>query len=233
MAAHRLPALTGVMFVVLTAGGLLLGDPYDPSTDPHPGRSAAALAAALVNNRAQARLGAYLTLGGVFFLFWFVAYLHGVLREAERESGWLAAVALGGGLVTAAVLLFGASMGFAASELADYGSDAQVAKMFFIWGWNAANIAAPPLIALIAATTVVAVRHRRFPRWFRLFGVGWTVLLLAFLVANMAGMGAGLSLLWVLIASFVLLFDATSPQVAPPEGRVGGRPEPRESERSR
>ena len=190
---------------------MLLGDPYDASTNPHPGRPAAALAAALVANRGQARVGAYLTLLGVFFLLWFIAYLYGLLRQADNEAGWVASVALGGGLVAAAVLLLGASMGFATSELADYGADTQVAKTFFVWGWNAANIAAPPMIALVAATTLVSVRHHRFPRWFRVFSMVWTAVLISLLIGNVAGMGAALSLIWVLATSFVLLFDTTPP----------------------
>ena len=221
---HRLPALTGAAFVLLAAAGMLLGDPWDPATDPNPGRPASALAAALVANREQARLGASLMLAGVFFLFWFVAYLYHLLREAEGDGGWVAGVALGGGLVTAAVLLIGASMGFAASELANFAADPQVAKTFFVWGWNSANIAAPPLIALVAATTLVAVRHRRFPRWFRVFGVVWTALLVGFLVANMAGMGAGLAMLWVLVASFVLLFDAAPAVETAPAHQTVERP---------
>ncbi len=108
------------------------------------------------------------------------------------------------------MLLIGASMGLAASELVNFADDPQVAKTYFVWGWNAANMAAPPLIAPVAATTLVAVRHRRFPRWFRVFGAVWTVLLLVLLVANMAGMGAGPAMLWVLVASLVLLFDPAS-----------------------
>lgn len=221
--AGRLPALSGVAFVVLTAAGMLLGDPWDPATDPNPGRPADALAAALEANRGQARLGAYLTLAGVFFLFWFVAYLYRLLREVESDGGWFAGVALGGGLVTAAVLLMGASMGFAASELANFADDPQVAKTFFVWGWNASNIAGPPLIALVTATTLVAVRHRRFPRWFRVFGVVWTLLLVALLVGNMAGLGAGLAMLWVLAGSLVLLFDPTAAVVAAPVQPEAGK----------
>ena len=201
----RLAAVAGVMFVVLAGAGAALGDPYDPATDPDPTQPADALAAALVRNRDQARLGAYLVLIGVFFLFWFTAYLHGRLREAEGKQGWLASVTLGGGLVAAAVFLLGASMGFASSELSSYGADAQVAKTFFVWGWNAANIAAPPMIALVAATTVLALRLGLFPRWFRWFGVAWTALLAVALLANMAGLGTMLSLVWVLAASLVLL----------------------------
>lgn len=201
----RLAALAGVIFVTLAGAGAALGDPYAPATDPNPTQPADALAAALVRNRDQARLGAYLVLIGVFFLFWFIAYLHGRLREAEGEHGWFASVALGGGLVAAAVFLLGASMGFASSELPSYGADTQVAKTFFVWGWNLANIAAPPMIALVAATTVLALRLGLFPRWFRGFGVVWTVLLAVALLANMAGLGTMLSLVWVLAASLVLL----------------------------
>ncbi len=85
---ERLAALAGVLFVALAGAGAALGDPYDAATDPNPTQPAAALAAALVRNRDRARLGAYLVLIGVFFLFWFVVYLHGRLREAEGEQGW-------------------------------------------------------------------------------------------------------------------------------------------------
>lgn len=212
----RLAALAGVIFVASAGAGAALGDPYDPTTEPNPTQPADALAAALVRNRDQARLGAYLVLIGVFFFFWFIAYLHGRLREAEGEQGWLASVTLGGGLVAAAVFLLGASMGFASSELSSYGADAQVAKTFFVWGWNAANIAAPPMIALVAATTVLALRLGLFPRWFRWFGVAWTALLAMALLANMAGLGSMLSLVWVLAASLVLLIR---PQALAPRAR--------------
>ena len=209
----RLAAVAGIMCVALLGAGSALGDPYDPATEPNPEQPAAALADALVQNRGDARLGAYLMLLGVFFLLWFVAYLHGRLREAEGEGGWIASVALGGGLVAAAVILLGASIGFASSELASYGADTQVAKTFFVWGWDAANIAAPPLIALVASTTIVAIRFGLFASWFRWFGAIWTALLLMLLVSNTAGLGAMLALVWIFVASLVLLLD--SPRTAP------------------
>lgn len=206
----RLGAVAGIICVALIGTGSALGDPYDPATDPNPERPAAALADALAQNRADARLGSYLILVGVFFLLWFVAYLHGRLRAAEGEGGWMATVALGGGLVAAAVFLLGASIGFASSELSSYGADTQVAKTFFVWGWNAADIAAPPLIALVAATTVVALRFGVFASWFRWFGVVWTALLLMLLLTNTAGLGAVLSLVWIFAASLLLLLQTRS-----------------------
>lgn len=125
----------------------------------------------------------------------------------------MAAVALGGGLVAAAVVLLGASIDFASSEPSSYAADAQVAKTFFVWSWNFANIAAPPLIALVASTTIVALRFGLFASWFRWFGAIWTALLLMLLLFHTAGLAAMLSLVWIFVASLVLLVH--SPRMAP------------------
>lgn len=60
----RLSALSGLIAGGLIVASVTLTDPYDAATDPHPGQSSALLARALVNNRENARLGAYLGLLG-------------------------------------------------------------------------------------------------------------------------------------------------------------------------
>lgn len=61
--------------------------------------------------------------------------------------------------------------------------------------------------------------YRYTGRWFRMFGVVWTALLVVLLATNTVGLG-GLALLWVLVASIVLLVDTTPRGVAavPPSG---------------
>lgn len=52
----------------------------------------------------------------------------------------------------------------------------------------------------------------------------WTAVLILLLIGNMAGMGAALTLIWVLVTSFVLLFDATPPVEAAAVHEPGERP---------
>lgn len=200
----RLGALSGILSVGLIAGYAILTDPYDPATNPNPTQPSALLAEVLVNNREQARLGAYLGLAGVFLLFWFLGYLRRHLQRAEGEAGWLASVAYGGGLVGAGMVLVAVSFSLATSELSNYGDDTQVAKVFFVYGWNAASVLAPPFGALVAATTAAGLRYRALPRWF-----GWVSLLITILTlamsVTMPGIGGLISLVWIGLTSIVLL----------------------------
>ena len=199
----RFGALSGVGAVGLIAAHSILTDPYDPATDPNPTQPAAALAQALIRNRDDARLGAYLGLAGVFFLLWFVGYVRHYLRRAEGEEGWLASVVHGGGLLLAALVLVSVGFAFAASELTGFGDDAQVAKVFFLYGWGFAGLYMPPLGAMVAATLAVGLRHAALPRWFTCFSV-LVAALLALLAVSAVGLGSLVGLLWLGALSLLL-----------------------------
>ncbi len=201
---HRLGALSGILSVGLIVGYAVLTDPYDPATNPNPTQPSALLAEVLVNNREQARLGAYLGLAGVFLLFWFLGYLRRQLQRAEGEAGWLASVAYGGGLVGAGMVLVGVSFSLAESEIPYYGDDTQVAKTYFVYGWNAASVLAPPFGALVAATTAAGLRYGALPRLFSWVGLLITALIIAMSVTA-PGMGGLISLVWIGLTSIVLL----------------------------
>ena len=199
----RLGALSGAAAVALTIAFAMLTDPYDEATDPNPTRPAAALAGAYVNNRDDARTGSYLGLAGAFLLLWFLGYLRRQLRRAEGEDDWLASVAYGGGLVAVGLLLVGVSFSFAESELASYGGDTQVAKTFFVYGWNFASVLAPPLGALAAGTTVVGFRFAALPRW-----LNWVSAVIVAAMLGMAPSGPGLAAMvglgWIALVSLAL-----------------------------
>ena len=199
----RLGALSGVGAVGLIAAHMILADPYDPATNPNPTEPSAALARALVENREEARLGAHLGLAGAFLLLWFVGYLRQHLRHAEGEDGWLASVAYGGGMVATVLVLVSVGFDLAASELASYGDDPQVAKTYFIYGWGAAALLAPPFGAMVTATTVAGLRHAALPRWFAWFSL-LVAALIAALSASAVGLGALVGLLWLGLLSLVL-----------------------------
>ena len=164
------------------------------------------------------RLGIYLALLGVFFLFWFLGYLRRHLQQAEGEGGWLTQVAYGGGLVFAGLLLVGLSYAVAATVLSDYGDDPQVARALAVLGWEHLAVVAPPLAALVGGTAVVSLQFGASPRWLGWLGVVITLALLtpAYFFAFLA------ALIWLVALGAVLLLRAgrvPRPGAAPASAR--------------
>ena len=93
---------------------------------------------------------------------------------------------------------------FAASELSSFGSDTQVAKTLFIWGWNSAVLFAPPFGAMVAATTLATLGFRVLPRWFGWFSLFVLIGLVVLALLGIPGLGAGVGLIWLLVASAAL-----------------------------
>ncbi len=89
------------------------------------------------------------------------------------------------------------------------GGDAAAAKAFQLYGHNFAKVLGPPLGALVGASSVVGFRYRALPVW--LNGLG--VLILASMVVLSPGLGAGASMVWLVLASLVL-FARSAPPVA-------------------
>lgn len=196
----RIAGISGVAAVVLNAAGALLGDPHRSGLSPDPTDSSNVVVGALLRIRQDARLGAVLSLLGSFLLIWFVAYLYRHLRRYEGADEWMASAAYGGGLVTVALLLVSTSITFAATELTNYGDDPVIARVFLTHGWNYFYVVSPAVMALVAASSVSALRFRSLPTWLSVLGL---VMLLGPFLAG-AGLGAMLGLLWILLASTVL-----------------------------
>lgn len=207
----RVAAISGVAGVVLNAVGAMLGDPYRSGLNPDPTDSSSVVAGALLQVRDDARLGAVFSLLGSFFLIWFVAYLHRHLRRYEGADEWMASAAYGGGLITVALLLVSTSITFAATEITNYGNEPVIARVFLTHGWNYFYVVSPAAMALVAASSVSALRFRSLPRWLSVLGL---IMLVAPFLAG-AGLGAMLGLLWMLLASAVLTVGY-APQDQPP-----------------
>jgi hypothetical protein len=131
--------------------------------------------------------------------------LHGALREASSPNSWFPTMALVGGVLLSGVLLTEVGFSFASSELATYGEDMQVTKLFILWPWNSANLLAPPFVALLASSTLVTFATNAFPMWFRWGGaVLLTVMLLIGGVMRAPGLATAPGMLWIVLASVVL-----------------------------
>lgn len=196
----RLGAFTGVIAVLLSGTGASLGDPYRSGLDPDPTDSSESIATALSEVRDDARLGVLFGILGAFFLIWFFAYLRSYLQSYEGRDGWISSVAFGGGLVATSLLLVSDSVVLAATETAAYAQDPVIAKVFLTHGWNYFYVVSPPLMAVVAAASLIGVRFGALPRWLAISG--FVFLVLPFLAG--AGLGALLGLLWILVASVVL-----------------------------
>jgi hypothetical protein len=165
--------------------------------------SSSRIAETLIDNQSTILAGTYLMLLGVFFLIIFLGYLRAFLLAATDEKSWLVSVAFGGGLVACAMLLLAAHFSQAFTVLESYGGETQVAKALYLLEWNwYLLVEAPPLAALVGATTAIGFRTRALPWWLN----GWgTLLTLALLSPILPGSGVMLTFLWVVTLSVVLL----------------------------
>src|SRR5688500_1691947 len=100
----RIAALSGIVAVGLVVAYLAVA-----AQDLYPEDPSSVIATALADNRDSLKTAGYLGLAAAFALLWFIGYLHGHLRRAEGGGGWLASVALAGGVTAVALLLVAVS----------------------------------------------------------------------------------------------------------------------------
>ncbi|HSH58224.1 MAG TPA: hypothetical protein VK988_01025 [Acidimicrobiales bacterium] len=159
----------------------------------------------LVDTRRGIRLGAYLALLGSFFLIVFSGYLRRQLRSAEGEGGWLASVAYGGGLAAAGVALLRASFDLAAAVSADHGGNPDVASLYYTLRFEFYFLFAAPMAAVVASTSLIALRFGVLPRWLGWLGIPITLFALAPLLP---GAAAFATFFWTTATSLVLVVQA-------------------------
>jgi len=136
----------------------------------------------------------------------FIAYLCGVLREAERADGWLVSTAFAAG-ITGIVLKLGSGAPELAVHQAHLTAGSQLHTAISAIADGATVLSLYPLAVFCAATAIVAFRTRALPRWL----AGGAAVTAAALAVNGAFLGTGsvpallLFLLWTMLASVHLL----------------------------
>ena len=211
-AAVRLGGLSGILFVVLFVPSYLSApdspiatsgpqDVIDYFTDRQDG--------ILIIN------GLLLVFGAFFFL-WFLGTLHGVLQDAEGEGHGFSSVSLAGGLIFIALVLTGAAVEIVyPATLARFENFQQDAQLGFLslalsgWMYRFAFVG---MAALIAATSVIALRTSVLPGW-----VAWAgfVAALVALLRFLGPLGGWLALLWVIAVSVLMLTGGVGSTGAP------------------
>lgn len=192
-------ALAGAVSIVLTVVGVGLTDHGGKGLSPD--MPATEILAGFASMAGDARTGAAIIGLAIVFQLIFL----GVLWERMQEGApWLAAVALGGGLVGAALLAFHAVVAIAGAVAADTGA-ADAARMLLAVEWEYARVVVPGNVAVVGAAAVAGFRHGAFPRWFnRVSSVFAVLLVLALLPVGPAGLIGAAGGLWVIIASVVM-----------------------------
>jgi hypothetical protein len=205
----RVAALAGVVTLPLALIAVTISDPT-ARADVNPGSSDAELLDVLVNTRTeQVWASTFFALAAVGL--WF--FLGPLWMRIRRGSEWLALVAVVGGVVVGAVLLFSAGVSLVAWVAADY-EDAGAARFLMVAGWETARVAVAPALVMVGATTLAGVRYGVFGSGINVFGGVFTFLLLLGLIpASPAGlMGLAVNV-WVLVVALRLAFG--NPHVDP------------------
>ncbi|MDA0798998.1 MAG: hypothetical protein O2884_10060 [Chloroflexi bacterium] len=204
----RIGAVSGILFAVLVVISLQVSLGTGETTAP---TDVAGIVAIDYNQRSEdLRFGAFLMAASVFFLLWFLPFLRHRLERAQggqgQGHGWMPSVAYGAGITAGAMLLIVATLGFAGSHVASFEGDWQVAKTLLVLRWDHLFVLAPPMAALVAATSVVSIRSGALPA-----RLGWISLLLVFAPMFVAPeLMTMLFLLWVIVVSVVLLYQTFS-----------------------
>lgn len=209
---ERLAAATGIAFVVVTAISLVIAP-----TPPDPGAAPDTVASYYTDNGDKLRLQSYvLGIGGVFFL-WFLGTLRAFLRGAEGENGRLSATAFGAGIATFAAIGTGAGItATLAHRVAEQADPGVTSAMHDLAAMSFAG-ASFSTAAFFTAVALVSGRTKALPAWLGWFA--WLLLPLSLIGAAAVFLdsgpfapggvfgyvGFGLTLLWFLGASVVLM----------------------------
>lgn len=197
----RVAALSGAGSFVLAVIGTAYTDKGARGLSP--GLPTETLAAGFARYSQESMTGGAL-LGAAGLLS--LVFLGPLWSRLERGSGWLAIIAVGGGVVGAALLLLTAALAIAEGTAGVY-ANGEAARTLLVLGWDSARVAAPPYLAMTLAAAVSGIRYHVFPTWLNAVSVIFTAVLGgALLPIGPAGLMGGLGGLWVVVVSLLLAF---------------------------
>ena len=206
---ERHAPLTGVVAVVLWVIGAILlqsGGRADQEA------AASEHLTFYAENEGKILTGAFLFGLGTLFFIWFLGSLRDRLYRGEGSTGRVSAIAWGGGLVTAALLLANLAPDIAAALTDDEvlaPAAAQALNVLTVGFFAAAELAAA---VLTAAAALAIWRTGVLPRWLALASAALALWLLIVPIGWL-GLIFGFPL-WVLITSVLLYMSTRDPNRA-------------------
>ena len=196
--AGRLAPAAGIVYALLA----FLGSSFLPIGKAEPDDGAAAIARRFTEDRGRVSAGVLLILLSLFFLMVFVAWLHRWLREVEGRHGWLATLALIGGVLMVATMGVVVLLSIAGTVLEDYGPDPVIARTLLILQWQAVAVTFVPTAAFIGAISLVGKAADVLPKWLTYSGVAIAI---GLLLPPIAFLPYLMSTLWTgMLAVFLL-----------------------------
>ena len=168
---QRIEPLAGVVFVVLAVIALFTAGGEDFLADP------SQLADYYLDDSGRIIAGEIIGGFAIFAFFWFVGAVRNRLRVSETPEGGLPALAFGGGIAAATLVLVANAATMAGAFRADEDGSIDPAAAAALNDLSSVivGIAAPVALAVfVASTGIVSIATGVLPRW-----LGWLSLLLA------------------------------------------------------
>jgi hypothetical protein len=210
---QRVEPLAGIVFVVLAVISLATASGEEFLAEPEE------VADYFVDHSGRIMVAEILGGFAIFAFFWFVGAVRNRLRVPQTPEGGLPALAFGGGIAAATLVLVANAVTMAGAFRADEDGriDPGVAAALNDISSLIVGIAAPVALAVfVAATGIVSITTRVLPKW-----LGWASLLIAlgFLIPYISFIFWLPFGVWVLVVS-VLLYRQ------PGEESLASRPVP-------
>jgi hypothetical protein len=227
---ERFGAASGTAFVLLFVAGLFFGSPPDFGAPPEE------VSRYYVEDQEAIQTTVVLFTAGLVFFLWFLGSLRGALQAAEGGAGKLSAVVFGSGLITVAsfivTLTFVAGAAFRPEQTSPELTRTLDDLSFLAFGPGACAV-----VAFFAAAAAVTLQTGALPAW-----LGWLAVVSA--VSNALTVGGVFTdsgpfsgdgifsyvgffglLIWVLMASIILLRRAGAESVAKATATSSRRPD--------
>ena len=219
---ERWAPIAGVLAVVCFAVALIVygGSPDSGATDQ---KITSYFADS--SHQKQVIVGFFFLFAALLLLLVFLTGLRGRLVAAEGEGGRLSALAFGGGVASAVLLMAanatGAAPAIAVNDTGRFALDPNTYRLFNDLSYLLIISGVMTAIALVATTSYLALRTGAvFPRWFAWVGyyVALTFVVAVFFIPLL------ILWLWILIASLLMLLwrpsGAGATDAAPSPGTV-------------
>jgi hypothetical protein len=209
---ERWAPLSGIIFVILmVVGTMFVADVPDPDAP----QQQLATYLADSDNHMRNIMGAYIWVVGALAFLWFVTRLRTVLRGAEGGTATLSNLVFGAGVAFAAVWMVSAAafaaVAYAVELRGATVSDPDFVKVLPQMAWMILLLGAGFAgLLLVLTTSILSLRTGVLPRWLAWLGIVVAIALLF----DVIYISIGPFLLWVLLASIVLLLRREEPATA-------------------
>lgn len=162
---EQIGASTGVVVFALAVATIFIA-PVPPTS----GAEAQEILQYYADNRTDVLTQIFLQAVSIVFLLWFGGSVRSFLRRAEAGTGRLSAVAFGGAVALAVVLLALTALTGTLTSWASSQADPLTAALLFEMRNMTSTLIGAPGAVLVAATSFLGLREQAVPAWLTWYG---------------------------------------------------------------